>query len=77
MDEDKSKTGLTGEDLSQISGGAVDYVKQESEQQVKELLNRRLNDFPKGKTIGVDKSIGRYKVDQDLPDFLADHQKKK
>ena len=27
-----------------------------------DILNRCLNDFPKGKIIGIDRSIGRYQV---------------
>ena len=37
-------------------------VSEESSAQQLELLNRCLNDFPKGKIIGIDRSIGRYKV---------------
>ena len=37
-------------------------VSEESRAQQRELLNRCLNDFPKGKIIGIDRSIGRYQV---------------
>ena len=37
-------------------------VSEESRAQQLELLNRCLNDFPKGKIIGIDRSIGRYQV---------------
>ena len=37
-------------------------VSEESRAQQLELLNRCLNDFPKGKIIGIDCSIGRYQV---------------
>lgn len=37
-------------------------VSEESRTQQLELLNRCLNDFPKGKIIGIDRSIGRYQV---------------
>ena len=44
-------------------------VSEESRAQQLELLNRCLNDFPKGKIIGIDRSIGRYQV--------GEHEKKK
>lgn len=37
-------------------------VSEESRAQQLELLNRCLNDFPKGKIIGIDRSIGCYQV---------------
>lgn len=37
-------------------------ISEESKAQQVELLNRCLNDFPKGKIIGIDRSIGRYQV---------------
>lgn len=37
-------------------------VSEESRKQQLDLLNRCLNDFPKGKIIGIDRSIGRYQV---------------
>ena len=37
-------------------------VSEESRAQQLELLNRCLNDFTKGKIIGIDRSIGRYQV---------------
>ena len=37
-------------------------VSEESREQQMNLLNRCLNDFPKGKIIGIDRSIGRYQI---------------
>lgn len=37
-------------------------VSEESRKQQLDILNRCLNDFPKGKIIGIDRSIGRYQV---------------
>ena len=37
-------------------------VSEESKKQQLDILNQCLNDFPKGKIIGIDRSIGRYQV---------------
>ena len=37
-------------------------VSEESKEQQLQLLNRCLSDFPKGKILGIDRSIGRYQV---------------
>lgn len=37
-------------------------VSEESKKQQLDILNQCLNDFPKGKIMGIDRSIGRYQV---------------
>ena len=48
-----------------VSIGSIDPnnpISEESREQQVQLLNRCLNDFPRGKIIGVDKSIGNYRT---------------
>ncbi len=51
--------------VKSVTVGSINPNKPVSEElraQQLELLNRCLNDFPKGKIIGIERSIGRYQV---------------
>lgn len=48
-----------------VSVGSVNPnnpLSEESRKQQVDILNRCLNDFPKGKIIGQDRTIGRYQI---------------
>ena len=68
---------LNQEDLARCIGGTSFDYKQHLEQFEINNHNRELNDFPKGKTIDVDKSYGKYDAGyQDLPESVVDNQNK-
>ena len=72
----KKLAELTEEELEQLSAGVAPVLPQETEDMAIKLHNRVLNDFPKGKPIGVDTSKGKYDTGRrDLPKAFADNQK--
>ena len=65
MGKEEKKTLNDIQYIKLVSVGSINPntpFSEEARQQQVEILNRCLNDFPKGTIIGLDRAIGRYQI---------------